>query len=108
MHKFPVQGPILHHSSDLIHNTDNARILNPVSQEGTPKIVLLIVAFFFFLSLLGPHLWHGGVPRLEVETELKLPAYTTATATPDPSPTCDLHHSSQQHRILNSLREAMD
>ena len=35
-------------------------------------------------------------------------AYTTATATQDPSPICNLPHSSQQHRILNPLSEAMD
>ena len=29
------------------------------------------------------------VPRLGVELELQLPAYTTATATWDPSRTCD-------------------
>ena len=33
------------------------------------------------------------VPRLGVESELQLPAYTTATATPDPSHVCNLHHS---------------
>ena len=46
------------------------------------------------------------VPRLGVQSELQLPAYTTARATPDPSCTCDLHHSSQQRRILNPLSEA--
>ena len=35
------------------------------------------------------------VPRLGVQSELQLPAYTTATATPGPSRVCDLHHSSQ-------------
>ena len=35
-------------------------------------------------------------------------SYTTATATWDPSHTCDLHHSSQQHWSLNPLREARD
>ena len=34
-----------------------------------------------------------------------LPAYTTATATPDPRGICDLHYSSQQHWILNPLSE---
>ena len=43
------------------------------------------------------------VPRLGVESELQLPAYTTATATRDPSCTCDLHCSSWQSRILNPL-----
>ena len=36
------------------------------------------------------------------------PAYARATAMPDPSRICDLHHSSGQHRILNPLREARD
>ena len=35
-------------------------------------------------------------------------ADTTATATPGASYVCDLHHSSQQHRILNPLIEARD
>ena len=48
------------------------------------------------------------VPRLGVESELQLPAYTTATATPDPSRICNLHHSSQQYQILNPLSEAKD
>ena len=46
------------------------------------------------------------VPRLGVELELYLPDYTTATATPDLSHVCDLHHSSQQCWILNPLSEA--
>ena len=46
------------------------------------------------------------VPRLGVESELQLPAYTTATG--DPSRVCDLHHSSRQPRILNPLSEARD
>ena len=48
------------------------------------------------------------VPRLGVELELQLPAYTTATATQDLSHVCKLHHSAQQHRILNLLSEARD
>ena len=35
-------------------------------------------------------------------------AYTTATATWDPSHICNLHHSSQQQWILNPLCEARD
>ena len=46
------------------------------------------------------------VPRLGVESELQLLAYTTAAATPDLSCICDLPMSSQQHRILNPLSEA--
>ena len=48
------------------------------------------------------------VPELGVESELLLLAYATATATPDPSLNCELHHSSQQHWILNPLSEARD
>ena len=48
------------------------------------------------------------VSRLGVESELQLQAYTTATAMPDPSHVCDLHHSSEQHQILNPQREARD
>ena len=40
--------------------------------------------------------------------KLQLPAYTTATAARDPSCICDLHHSSRQCRILNSLSKARD
>ena len=46
------------------------------------------------------------VPRLEVKSELQLLAYATITAARDPSRICDLHHSSRQHRILNSLSKA--
>ena len=62
----------------------------------------------FFFLFLGPHPQHMGAPRLGVESELQLPAYTTATATQDPSRVCKLHHSSWQHWILNPLREARD
>ena len=42
-------------------------------------------------------------PSLGVESELKLRAYTTATAVWDPSRICDLRHSSWQCQILNPL-----
>ena len=45
-------------------------------------------------------------PRLGVELELQLLAYTTATAMQDLSPVCYLQHSSQQCWILNLLSEA--
>ena len=48
------------------------------------------------------------VPRLGVESELQLPAYTTATAMWDPSHACNLHHSLQQHQIPNPLIEIRD
>ena len=55
---------------------------------------------------LGPHPQYMEVPSLGVQSELQLPAYTTATATPDLSRVYNLHHSSQQRWILNSLSEA--
>ena len=48
------------------------------------------------------------VPRLGVKSERQLLAYTTATAMWDPSRVCDLHHSSQQPRILNPRSKARD
>ena len=48
------------------------------------------------------------VPRLQVESDLQLLAYTTATAMWDLSCICDIHHSSQRHQILNLLSKARD
>ena len=71
-----------------------------------PLTTLWFIYFYFiFFVFLGPHLWHMEVPGLGVESELQLLAYTTATATPDLSPICNLHHSSRQHWILNPLSE---
>ena len=66
--------------------------------------------FYFILSFafLGPYPRHMEVPRLGLSSELQLPAYTTATAMPDLSHVCDLHHKSQQPRILNPLSKARD
>ena len=71
--------------------------------------------FFFFLILLmyllflfGWHLRPMEVPRLGVYSELQRPAYTTATATGDPSCICNLHCSSQQCWILNPRNQARD
>ena len=48
------------------------------------------------------------VPRLGVELELQVPAYTTPTAKEDPSRILDLYHSSWKRWILNSPSEASD
>ena len=68
---------------------------------------ILFFLFFVFCSL-GPRLRHMEVPRLGVESELQPVAYATATATRDLSHVCDLHHSSQQRRILNPLSDVRD
>ena len=62
-----------------------------------------IILIFLFL---GRHLRHVEVPRLGVELELQLLAYTTATQ--DPRHYCDLPQSSRQCQILNPLSEARD
>ena len=62
----------------------------------------------FFFVFVGLHAWHMEVPRLGVQSELMLLACATATATPDLSHFFDLHHSSQQCRILDPLSEARD
>ena len=48
------------------------------------------------------------IPRLGVESELQQLTYKTATLMQDLSCVCNLHHSSQQHRIPDSLSEARD
>ena len=68
----------------------------------------LLTFFFFFLTFLGPHRQHAEGPRLGAEMEPQLLAYTTATATWNPSLICDLHGSSQQHWILSPRRGARD
>ena len=62
----------------------------------------LMAMGFFFFGLLRAILVDMEVPRLGVELELELLAYTTATATPDPSHICSL----RQPEILNPLSEA--
>ena len=49
---------------------------------------------------------HMEVPRLGAELALQPLAYTMATAMQDPGSVCDLHHSSGQQWIINSLRKA--
>ena len=56
-----------------------------------------------------PRVWHMEVPRPGVESGQQLrPTDTTATATPNLSHVCDLHHSSQQHWMLNPLSSSRD
>ena len=48
------------------------------------------------------------ISRLGVKLELQVLAYTIARTMPDLSCVCNLHHSSQQHQILNLLSRARD
>ena len=51
-----------------------------VTAEPGWELPTLFFKFDLFFS--GPHLWHTEIPKLGVELELQLPAYTTARATP--------------------------
>uniref|UniRef100_A0A4X1T5W7 Secreted protein n=1 Tax=Sus scrofa TaxID=9823 RepID=A0A4X1T5W7_PIG len=53
---------------------------------------------FFCLFRATPVAYGGSQARV----------YTTATAMPDPSHVCNLHHSSWRHQILHALSEARD
>ena len=64
--------------------------------------------FIFFFTFLGLHSEHMEVPKLGVQSELQLPAYTTSTPTQDLSHICNFHRSSQQCQILNPLSEARE
>ena len=60
-------------------------------EEKGPQIVCLFI--YLFIVFLGLHM---EVPRRGVKLELQLLVYTTATAMPDLSHVCNLHHSSLQ------------
>ena len=61
-----------------------------------------ISAFFFFFLLLRatPAAYDGSLATAQSELQM------LAKAMPDPSRVCILHHSSQQHQILNPLSKA--
>jgi len=59
-------------------------------------------------SFLEPHHQYMGVPRLGAISEPQLPAYTTASATPDPSCSWEIRRRFQQRWILKPLSEARD
>ena len=106
---------------DLHHSSQQCWILNPLSEarDWTYNLIvpsqirfhctmvgtLNFIKFFFLISFFSqPHLRHMEVPKLGIELELQLPAYTTATAILDLSYICDLGCS----QILNPLSEARD
>ena len=65
-------------------------------------VVVVVVVFS------GLYQRHMEVPRLGVKSELQLPAYTMAIAVWNLNRNCNLHHSSWQQQILNSLSVLMD
>ena len=75
---------------------DERSFPNSNTTNSAGGLIFTLFYFYLFLSffLLGPHQQHMEIPRLGVQSDLLLPAYARATATPDPSFVCDLHHSS--------------
>ena len=63
---------------------------------------------FFSFCFLGPLMQLMKAPRLGVELELQLLAYTTATAMPGMSCVCNPHHSSQQCQIPKPMSKSKD
>ena len=64
--------------------------------------------FYLFIFFLGLNPRHMEVPRVGVQWELQLLAYTTDTAMWDLSHVCDLHHSSWKRQIFDPLSKARD
>ena len=100
----PTVSPTL--SLSLLHTPLvflNFPVVNVLSFLKAIHMVILLdfefhrcISFFFFSVFFwgrGANQRHLEVPRLGGDLELQLPAYTTATATQDPSCVCDLHHS---------------
>ena len=62
----------------------------------------------FFPGFWGPHLWHMEVPGLGNKLELQLLAYTTATATLDPSLSLMLHACSNERSLTHWVRPGIE
>ena len=77
-----------------------------VCVEEMPLVSYKICLISFFSFLFRASTAHMEIPKLGLKLELQLLAYAMATATPDPSRNCDLHRSSWQCQILNTLSEA--
>ena len=65
-----------------------------------------VFLFMYVFFLLGPHLCYMEALGLGVESELQLPAYTSATTTPDPNCIWDLQCSLWQCQIFSPLSKA--
>jgi len=87
---------------DLLLSITFSKFIHVVVCISTSGLFFFFFSFFFFF--LGPNPWHMEVPRLGVQSELRLPAYTTTkTAMRDlcaASATYTTDHG--QHRILKN------
>ena len=108
MWKFPGQGWHACHSNKPSRCNDNTRSLTCYATREFLLLLLFFFFFFFFFGFLGLHLWNMEAPRLGVKSELRLPAYATATSTWETKSICNLHHSSGQCWILNPLSKDRD
>ena len=73
------------------------------TQMQITAVAFSLLFFGFCLLFRATPVVYGG-SQVGVQSELKLPAYTTATAMQDPSHVWDLHHSSWQcsHSLAGS------
>ena len=92
--------------SRLVSRQEGLACPNPVMFGWSSSCFVSKATLLF--GLLGLHVQHTEVPRLGVELELERPAYTAATATPNPSHVCNLHHSLWHCQLLNPLNKARD
>ena len=82
----------------LLCHSDLSGKVTPLPMRIYPPLhtcSLCFVSFLFFCLFRAIPSVYGG-SQAGVKSELQQPAYTTDTATPDPSHICDLHHSSCQ------------
>ena len=107
--QFPESFSLLHPS---FSHVGSLHILS-FAETFSPLNCLFVLGFFFFVFFFLFFFCHFraalvayGVSQARVQSELQLPATPRATATPDPI--SNLHHSPQQHQILNLLSEARD
>ena len=70
-------------------------------------VFIMLSVFFFFFFFRAP-VAYGSFQTRGIKSETQLQAYTTVIAARDQSCICDLHHSSQQHQILNPQSDARD
>ena len=100
-----------HFHTHMFHGTKSKVSGHKQGTAGAPVPVglsaIVWVSFPLSLSFFFPfYVRHMEVARLGVASELQLPAYTSATALPDPECTCSLHCSLWQYQLPNPLSEA--
>ena len=87
-------------------------ILGVFSLVSVNRAPTSVSSLFFIFSLFSFFFRATGVAYGSSQTRGQIGAisagYTTATAMPDLSSICNLHHSSQKHQILNPLSRARD